>query len=68
MRITATQEQLQMIGIGRNIIGMECTYIKTFPDGWIQISIPPPARIQKITSGIPDEYYEMPSHYVTESN
>lgn len=66
LKITADHNQLKRIGISRNISNMEVTFLKDYPDGYIEIEIPIETDLKRLDLGLEPERYDIPKYY-TES-
>ena len=71
-KVIATLEQLNDIGISRDIRGMEVNHIHTFPTEYVEIEIDAPKEIQEILSKLGQtepahkENYDIPRVWLQE--
>lgn len=58
MKIIATKEHLEEVGISENfnISGKECEVIRSFPDGWKEVEVFTDYYDKAVKFDLPDKY------------
>jgi hypothetical protein len=66
LKITASKQQLESIGIHRDIEGMFCTFIQDYFDGYFEIEMPVSDELKKLDIDLEPERWDIRSLWVDE--
>jgi len=63
LKITASKQQLESIGISSDITGKECIFIQDYYDGYFELEIPLSEDLKRLDLGLEPERWDIPSRW-----